>query len=352
MKVALLGMMQSGKTSLLAAVTGKEMVPGAAIVEEIIPVPDERLEWLSEMYKPKKTIHATIDCLDLPGLFFTDEHGRAAARRLLQDIRTVGIIVLVIRAFDDPRVPAYRNSVDPVRDLAELKDELFLYDLELVTTRIERLEKQIAKGGKNLVKDRAELAIQKKLEATIEAGKPISSAISNDKEEALIRSLNFLTMKPISVVVNVGEDQLEETFSFDLDPSVPVTTLCASLEKELAQLDSESRREFMDDLGITEPAINKFVNQCYSALGLISFLTCGPDEVRAWPIRRGQTAHEAAGKIHSDIHRGFIRAETIAYDDLKSHGSEKAVKAAGKARLEGKTYVVQDGDIIEFRFNI
>lgn len=354
MKVALLGMMQSGKTSLLGAVSGKEFPQGPtmAMAEETINVPDSRIDWLTNHYKPKRTIYSTLECQDYPGFYFTDEAGRAAARKQLAEARLAGMLVLVIRAFDDPTVPAYRGSVNPERDLAEFKEELLLADLELITTRIERLEKAVQKHSKNIDKDRAELALQKKLEATIEDGNPLNTIELNGEERDILRSLNFLTMKPIMVVVNVGEDNLDTSFQFDLDDSVPVVPLCCSLEQELAQLDAEDRVDFMNDLGLTEKASDRFVANCYSALGLISFLTSGTDEVRAWPIPRGASALEAAGKIHSDIQRGFIRAETIAFDDLVELGDEKAVKAAGKARLEGKTYVVKDGDIIEFRFNV
>jgi len=353
-KVALLGMMQSGKSTLLSALSGKEMgpVPATSVVEEIIPVPDSRIDWLTNHYKPKKTTRATIDCLDVPGVYFTDEHGRAAAQRVLREMRTAGMIVLVARAFQDETVPVYRDSVDPARDINELRQELLLADLELVTTRIERLEKSVAKGGRNAAQEKEELALQKRLEAALENEQPIREVIEGESEEAMIRSLNFFSLKPIAVVVNTGEDDLGKDFELGLDASIPVVCLCATLEMELAQLDTEDQSEFMQDLGITEPAINKFVNKCYEALGLISFLTSGEDEVRAWPIKRGISALEAAAKIHSDIQRGFIRAETLAFETLKELGSEKAVKAAGKSQLEGKTYVVQDGDIINFRFNV
>ena len=356
MKVALLGLLQSGKSTILASLSGKAVPPigSTAIEEAIVPVPDERLDWLTQYYKPKKTTRATIDCLDLPGLNFTDGHGRAAAKRLINKIRTVDLLVLVVRAFEDPVVPPYRNSVEPARDLRELKTELLLADLELVSTRIEKLEKQVNKPTKTQAHDEAELALQKKLQAAVELEKPISTAIETEAELEMVKSLGFLTLKPIVVAVNVGEDQLSEKFDFAnlVDSSVPVIAICGKLEYELAQLDADSRREFMSDLGITESATAKFVNGCYSALGLVSFLTVVSDELRAWPIKQGTVALEAAGKVHTDIKRGFIRAETFAFDDLKKLGTEKAVKAAGKIRLEGKEYVVQDGDIINFRFNV
>ncbi len=356
MKTALLGLSQSGKSTIFSAISGKAIPPmGLNNIEEaIVPVPDERLVWLEKLYKPQKLVRATIDVLDLPGFSFTDEHGRTAARRLIGQVRTVDMLVMVIRAFEDPSVPPYRNKVDPKRDLVELQTELLLSDLELVTTRIEKLEKQVTRPTKTQAQDKAELALQKRLQEAIESEKPISSAIENEDELNIIKSLGFLTLKPMAVVMNVGEDQLDKSFDLGqvMGGAVPVVSLCAKLEHELAQLDEESRTVFKADLGITESAAEKFVKICYSALGLISFLTVGPDEVRAWPIRKDTSALDAAGKIHSDIKRGFIRAETMAYSDLKTLGDEKAVKAAGKMRLEGKEYIVKDGDIINFRFNV
>jgi GTP-binding protein YchF len=355
LKVALIGLTQSGKSTLLSAISSKKISVGSVHIEEtIVPVPDKRLDWLTQLYKPKKTTQGTIDCLDIPGFDFTSDHGRAAARRFINQIRTVDLIVLVVRAFENTSVAAYRNTVDPARDIEEFKTELLLSDLELVTTRIERLEKQIHKPTKTQAKDKAELQLQKKLQDTIEAEKPISTAINNESDLEIIKSLGFLTLKPMMVAVNVGDNQLDKKFNFSeiLDESIPVIKISAQLEKELAELDDESKVEFMADLGLTESAVSKFVNSCYGTLGMISFLTSGADEVRAWPIKNGTTALFAAGKIHSDIQRGFIRAETIAYEDMEELGNEKAVKAAGKARLEGKEYVVKDGDIINFRFNV
>ena len=340
--------MQSGKSTIISAISGKEAAPvGSVNIDELmVPVPDERLNWLTDLYKPKKTVHATIDCLDLPGLSFADESGRTAAGRLFGKIRTVDMFVIVLNG--------YASAADPVKELAGLKMEFLLADLELVTTRIERLEKQVHKPTKTQSRDKAELAVQLKLQEGLEAEKPILSIIDNEKDLEIIKSLGFLTLKPVLVVVNVAEDDLSAEFDFSTvaDKDTNIITLSAALESELAQLDPDSRKEFMDDLGLTEPAANKFVRSCHESLGLISFLTVGPDEVRAWPIRKGTSALDAAGKVHSDIKRGFIRAETIAYTDLKEFGSEKECKAAGKTRLEGKTYVVEDGDIINFRFNV
>ena len=355
MKAAILGLSGSGKSTLFSAISGRQITAaGAGVIEEaIVPVPDERLDWLTSLYKPKKTVQATIDCLDVPGFDFTAEHGRLVAGRLIDHIRTVDLIVLVVRAFEDLSLPAYRDRIDPVKDVEELKTELLLADLALVTTRIEKLEKQLHKPTHTHSQDMAELELQKRLQAAIEAEKPISSAIKTKEELHIIKSLGFLTLKPMVVAVNVTEGQLEKKFDFaNLEKDVPVINVCAKLDFELSQLDAQSRKDFMTELGITEPAAAKFVKACYAALGLISFLTVGSDEVRAWLIKQGTIALDAAGKVHSDIKRGFLKADIFSYEDIKELGNEKALKAAGKIRLEGKEYIVRDGDIIDFKFNV
>jgi len=346
LKVALLGLMQSGKSMLFSAISGKAMLPAGTtnIEQAIVASPDERIVWLTAHYKPKKTVYATIECLDVPGLNFSDDHGRAAARRLIDQIRTVDMIALVIGAYD--------SSANPAKDLIDLRTELLLTDLALVTTRIEKLEKEVHKPTKTQAHDKAELELHKKLQAAIESEQPIRSVVTNDAELEMVRALGFLTLKPMVVAVNIGEGAQEQKLEIPGETSTPIISVCAKLEYELSQLDAESRTQFMADLGITESAAGKFVHACFKTLGLISFLTVGPDEVRAWPIKQGTIAHDAAGKVHSDIKRGFIRAETFAYSDIKQLGDEKAVKAAGKFRLEGKEYVVRDGDIINFRFNV
>ncbi len=356
MKAALIGLLQSGKSTLFAAVSGKAIAPmgSTAIEEAMVSVPDERLDWLTCYYKPKKVVHATIDCLDVPGFNLADEHGRAAARRLIHGIRTVDLLVLVVRAFENQAVPPYAGSVNPSRDLEELKTELLLSDLELVETRIERLEKQLHKPTQTHAQDKAELELQKKLQEAIEAEKPISSAVENETELEMIKSLGFLTLKPLVVVVNVGESERDKKYDFadKIDSTVPVIEVCGELDYELSQLDEQSKKEFMAEMGVKQAAIGKFVRSCYKAMGLISFITVVHDELHSWPIKEGTHALDAAGKVHTDIKRGFIRAETFNFDDLKQLGDEKAVKAAGRVRLEGKEYIVKDGDIINFRFNV
>jgi GTP-binding protein YchF len=354
--------MQSGKSTLFSAISGKHTAhAGSAEIDQaVVACPDERIDWLSTIYKPEKKVYATIECLDVPGLNFADDHGRTAARRLIDQIRTVDMIALVIGAYDSSANPASGElvypelveGVEPAKDLVDLRTELLLTDLALVITRIEKLEKQVKKPAPTQAHDKAELELQKKLQAAIESEKPIRSAVANDAELEMVKALGFLTLKPMVVAVNIAEGGKEQKLEIPGDTSTPIISVCAKIEYELSQLDAESRTQFMADLGITESAAAKFVNACYKTLGLISFLTVGPDEVRAWPIRQGTIAHDAAGKVHSDIKRGFIRAETFGYDDIKALGSEKALKAAGKIRLEGKEYVVRDGDVINFRFNV
>ncbi|MEN6387153.1 MAG: DUF933 domain-containing protein [Phycisphaerales bacterium] len=351
MKTAFLGITGSGKSTLVAAISGRKMAQaGASQIEEVIvKVPDERLDWLYNSYKPKKNVPATIDCLDLPGLSFTDDHSKAAARKLLGNARTMDLLVLVIRAFEIAGMKA-----DPLKEVSDLMTEILLADLELVETRIVNLEKQINKPSKDQAKQKAELAFQLRLREAIENEKPLKTAIQSAEEIELVKPLGFLTLKPMVIVFNTAENEPSKQFDTKgaIDASIPVISVCASIEYEISQLDEDSKKDFMKDLGLTESAASKLVKSCYSALGLINFFTVGPDETRAWPILAGTTALDAAGKIHSDIKRGFIRAETISYADLKQYGDEKAVKAAGKFRLEGKTYVVQDGDIMNFRFNV
>lgn len=356
MKVALVGLTQSGKSTLLSAISGKTPSPSGTnqIDQAVVPVPDERIDWLTKLYQPAKSTYASIDCLDLPGLSFIDDSGRTAARRLLSQIRTVDMFVLVIRAFSDESVSAYRASVDPQRDIRELLSEFLLSDLELISTRIDKLQIQVKKGGINQAQDQEELTLQLKLQEVLENNRPLNTLTLNTREEEILRPLGLLTLKPISIVVNVDETTPADNSALSdvVERCVPITSLCAKIEAELAILDPESRQLFMEDLGIKESAVGKFVRGCYSALGLISFLTVGPDEVRAWPLQIGSSALDAAGKIHSDIKRGFIRAETMSYADLHSYGDEKKLRAAGKFRLEGKSYTIQDGDILNFRFNL
>ncbi|MBN1885196.1 MAG: redox-regulated ATPase YchF [Candidatus Krumholzibacteriota bacterium] len=349
MRVVLAGCPQSGKSTLFSAISGlPPAAPGDPSAHgAIVPVPDERVTWLTSLYEPRKVTLATIDCLDIPGLDFSDETGRALARRLLDNVRTADMFVLVIGAFGE--------GAGAARELRDLRAEFLLADLETVAVRIERLGEKQGKPHWRRERDGAELELQLRLQEVLEQERPAAEAIRTEEEASIVRQLHLLTMKPVAVVLNVdegtgdpGDDEAIEAEAGE----APVVCLSALLEREIAELPEEERADFMAALGIETPAAARFVRVCYEALGLVSFLTVGSDEVRAWPIPRGTTAVEAAGRIHSDIRRGFIRAETISYAALRELGSEKAVRAAGRARLEGKQYIVQDGDIISFRFNV
>jgi len=358
MQVALTGLTQSGKTSLFNALRGGEAHHDAGAAHQVdkavIKVPDPRLAVLSEIYHPKKTTPATIEFLDLPGLSFTDEAHRHDARRIIAQARQSDMLVLVIREFRNDSVAAYRERIDPAGDLDELRTELFLADLESVSNRIDRLELAVTKPTKTQKQDRHELELMRRYAETLEKMEPLRTVIGSPEEEKFVRSFGFLTMKPILVVLNVSEDRVGEAPTLSAEQAgCDVLVLSTALEAELAALSEEERGVFLEEMGLNEIARDRLIRRCYQALNLISFLTVGADEVRAWSIPAGTPAVEAAGEIHSDIRRGFIRAETIAYEDFLAAGKDmKAAKAAGKVRLEGKQYPVQDGDIINFRFNV
>ena len=349
MRVVLAGLPFAGKSTIFSAISGQS--PAAqgdpSSHGAVVSVPDERLDWLASIYNPRKVTPATIDCLDLPGLDFSDETGRALARRLLDGVRMADMFVLVVRA--------YGEGADPEGELRDLRAEFLLADLEMVSVRIERLGEKKGKPQWRRERDGAELDLQLRLQEVLESERPAAEAIRTEQERMLVRQLNLLTMKPMAVLLNAGEEQSDETANEAIEAAAagaPVVRLSASLERGIAELPEEDRGEFMAALGVETPAAARFVRLCYETLGLVSFLTVGEDEVRAWTIPDGTTAVEAAGRIHSDIRRGFIRAETISWAAMRELGSEKAARAAGRARLEGKQYLVRDGDIISFRFSV
>lgn len=357
MQVALIGLTQSGKSTLFSAVTEGQVHASAGASHQadrsVVTVPDDRLDKLAEMMQPKKVTRATIELLDLPGLSFADEPGRHEARRIVAQGRQVDMLVWVIRGFHSDSVAAYRNRVDPVRDLEELKNELLLADLELVANRIEKLKVSIAKPTPHVEQDQRELTLMERCNEALENMQNIREVIQSEEEEKLIRSFGFLTLKPILVVVNVDEDAIGKSPALSSEQAgCEVMSLSARIESELAVLDPEEREVFREDMGIEEIAKDRFLQNCYRSLQVISFFTFVSGEVRAWTVPSGSTAVEAAGTIHNDIQRGFIRAETVHWEEFVAAGDMKAAKAAGKVRLEGKAYTVQDGDIITFRFNV
>ncbi len=365
MKLGIIGLPNSGKTSLFDALTRQQIetpaYPGQ-IGEEthvgVIKVPDGRIDRLSEIFRPKKTTYADVTCMDITGAARGISSGRQKAA-VMSEVWDVDALIHVVRAFEDPAVVHPDGEIDPAGDAAALELELIFSDLELVETRLERIANDMKKGvGKHL---ESEQAVLEKCRALLDEEKPLRNLQLSDEEKALVGSLQFASIKPELVVLNVGEDEIGSDRTAEIisglndfyqGKEAQVLPLSARIEMELSQLPPEEAEMFLADLGIGEPAMNRVIREAYTLLGLISFLTAGADEVRAWTIRRGTPAVKAAGKIHSDIERGFIRAEVIAYDDFIAAGDMARAKELGTLRLEGKDYLVQDGDIINFRFNV
>ena len=350
MKVGIIGFSGCGKTTLFNALTGlkAETGMGKKSGQNLgqIKVPDTRVDTLAEIYSPKKTTYAEIVFVDFLG-GAAGEAGKGMESSTIGQIRQVDALAIVVRGFDNPMLTADK---DPNGELENFLTELVLADLVVVERRLERIAKE---GGKA----KAEQQLLEKLQATLEEEKPLRSlGLRNDKL-ALLSGFQFLTLKPGIVVVNHSEDEIGETAWPGIDDTaatfdMKTVRLSAQTEMEINDLDEEERSMFLEELGITESAKDKLVVATFGVLDLISFLTAGPDECRAWPVRREAPAVEAAGKIHSDIARGFIRAEVIHWTDFEQHRSETACKNAGVAHLEGKEYAVQDGDVINFRFNV
>lgn len=361
MKIAITGLANSGKTTLFNALTGQnlETTIYATLAAEphlgVVKVPDARIDKLTEIYKPKKTTYATVEYVDYIGLTKGDVEQN---RRVFDLVKDVDAVVHVIRGFEDDTVVHPLGGIDAKRDAETIELEMIFGDLELVEKRLERME-QGAKRGKK--PDEAEKKLLLKCKEVLEGEKALRDVEFSEEEQKAMSHLQFMSIKPEVAVVNVGEkyvnaDKTAETVaalqSFFSGQRVRVLGLCGKIEMEIAQLPSEEATAFLDDLGIKEPALNKLIHVSYDLLGLISFLTSGEDEVRAWTIMKGMNAQKAAGKIHSDIERGFIRAEVISFDDFISCGSLPAAREKGLLRLEGKAYEVRDGDIINFRFNV
>ncbi|MDK2821567.1 MAG: ribosome-binding ATPase [Clostridia bacterium] len=315
------------------------------------PIPDERLDFLASLYNPRKITPATLEVIDVPGL----TQGSGAA--FLAAVREVDALVHVVRVFNNDSVIHVEGDIDPIRDLEIVNSELLLADLQLIETRLERIaQSKKIKGDMKL-----EQAALNRCKEVLEAEKPLLEADLTEEEWQVLRHYGFLTIKPMIIVINIDENQLREGGSFEAQEEVkayaeakniPVLTICSELEAEIVSLEPEDREQFLEEMGIDEPGIDRLARAIYNRLGLISFLTAGEDEVRAWTIKKGTTAKAAAGKIHSDIERGFIRAEVINFNDLKNAGDMNKAKDKGLVRLEGKEYIVKDGDIINFRFNV
>ncbi len=360
MRIAIIGLANSGKTTVFNALTRGNAETAAYSSGQLEPnlatvkVPDERLDVLTTMFRPRKTTPADVQYVDVAGISGGGRQSGGLPPALLNYISGADALLHVVRAFDDSGVPHPEGSIDPARDIAAVDLELAFSDMAIIERRLTRLNAEIGKMASREKEARiAERDLLLRLQQSLEADVPIRNLTLTDEEERSLRGYQFLTAKPMLVVLNVGEAQIKTPPQFDYPyRQSAVVPLCGKVEAELAQLDDDDARVFMDDLGISKPARDRVIQLSYELLGLISFLTAGPDEVRAWTIRRNTPAVEAAGAIHSDIQRGFIRAEIVAYKDLIAAGSMAEAKKVGTVRLEGKTYIVQDGDICHFLFNV
>lgn len=364
MKLGIVGLPNVGKSTLFNAITkaGAEAAnyPFCTIEPNIgvVTVPDERLKVLHEMYNSKKTVYTSIEFYDIAGLVKGASRGEGLGNKFLGHIREVAAIVHVVRCFDDPNVVHVEGKISPLSDIETINLELIFSDLEVIDRRIQRTQKNL-KGDKGL---QSEIAILERLKAALESGVTARSLSFSEEEDAFVKSLDLLTYKPVIYAANVSEDMVAEGADNEYVAQVreyaekegsEVVVLCAKLEAEIAELDDEEKAAFCEDLGIAESGLDKLIKASYKLLNLISFLTAGVPEVRAWTITRGTKAPQAAGKIHTDFERGFIRAETIAYDKLIACGGNLATaKEKGLIRSEGKDYEVKDGDVIHFLFNV
>ena len=365
MKLGVVGLPNVGKSTLFNALTqaGAQSAnyPFCTIEPNvgIVSVPDARLDYLAKIHNPKKFTPATIEFVDIAGLVKGASKGEGLGNKFLSHIRECDAIVEVVRCFEDSNITHVDGSIDPVRDVETINFELIFADIETIQKRRQKSEKLIKTGDKKYA---AEVAVMDKLLAALESGKPANTVELSEDEKPLVRDLFLLTSKPMIYVGNIAEDDIGKEDGLPLvkrlrdytaETGAQMLTVSAKVEEELSGLEEDEKQMFMEELGIEKSGLDRLINSSYELLGLISFLTAGPDEVRAWTITKGTKAPQAAGKIHSDFERGFIKAEVIAFDDLKAlDGDMVKAKEKGLIRQEGKEYIVKDGDVVYFKFNV
>ncbi|MFC0525966.1 redox-regulated ATPase YchF [Pontibacillus salicampi] len=360
----IVGLPNVGKSTLFNAITqaGAESAnypfctidPNVGIVE----VPDARLQKLTELVNPKKTIPTAFEFTDIAGIVKGASKGEGLGNQFLSHIRQVDAICHVVRGFDDDNITHVSGGVNPIEDIETINLELILADLESVTKRLERVQKLVRQKDKEAL---AEHAVLEKIKEALENETPARAVEFTEEQQKIVKGLHLLTSKPILYVANVGEDEIADPSEnkyvqaieeYAANEGAQVIVVCAKIESEIAELEGEEKAEFLDELGIEESGLDQLIKATYNLLGLATYFTAGEQEVRAWTFKEGMTAPQAAGIIHSDFERGFIRAETVAYDDLVNAGKMSVAKEQGNVRLEGKEYLVKDGDVIHFRFNV